>query len=63
MGKKISLITTVIVLLVGLVLLFIPSIDMERYRIFTTSFAPFAVTLMISIGTNSALDTIQKNEK
>lgn len=58
MGKKISLIITVITAIIGIVLIFITDIDMERYATFTKAFAPFALTLMVSIGANSAVDKI-----
>lgn len=58
MGKIISLITTVITAVIGIVLIFITNIDMERYATFTKAFAPFALTLMVSIGVNSVVDKI-----
>ena len=58
MGKKVSLIITIVTAIIGIVLIFITDIDMERYEIFTKAFAPFAVTLMVSIGANSAVDKI-----
>ena len=58
MGKIISLITTVITAVIGIILIFITNIDMERYATFTKAFAPFALTLMVSIGANSAVDKI-----
>lgn len=62
-AKKISLGLTIVIAIVGIVLLFIPSIDMERYRAFTQAFAPLAVTLMISIGANSALEKFNKEDQ
>ena len=58
MGKIISLIITVITAMIGIILIFITNIDMERYATFTKAFAPFALTLMVSIGANSAVDKI-----
>ena len=58
MGKKVSLIITIVTAIIGIVLIFITDIEMERYEIFTKAFAPFAVTLMVSIGANSAVDKI-----
>lgn len=58
MGKIISLIITVITAVIGIILIFITNIDMERYATFTKAFAPFALTLMVSIGANSAVDKI-----
>ena len=58
MGKIISLIITIITAVIGIILIFITNIDMERYATFTKAFAPFAVTLMVSIGANSAVDKI-----
>ena len=61
MGKIISLIITVITAVIGIILIFITDIDMERYATFTKAFAPFALTLMVSIGANSAVDKISGN--
>lgn len=58
MGKIISLIITIITAVIGIILIFITDIDMERYATFTKAFAPFALTLMVSIGANSAVDKI-----
>ena len=62
MGKIISLITTVITAVIGIILIFITNIDMERYATFTKAFAPFALTLMVSIGANSAVDKISRKD-
>lgn len=59
MGKIISLIITIITAVIGIILIFITNIDMERYATFTKAFAPFALTLMVSIGANSAVDKIR----
>lgn len=65
MGKLVSLITTTLAFIAGIVLIFIPEIDMERYRTFCLAFAPLAITLMTSIGVNAGIEKLQekKNEK
>lgn len=62
MAKKITLLILGLVFVVGIVMLFINSLDMERYAIFLKAFSPFYISLIASIGINSGVEKISKKE-
>ena len=65
MAKKITWAILIISVIVGIVMMFLGSSDMDRYTLYVKGVAFIYVPLVTSIGTNSAIDKVKgmKDEK
>jgi len=63
MAKKLTLGILVLVLFIGIIMLFIKSLDMERYSIFLKAFSPFYISLIASIGVNSGIEKFNSGKE
>ena len=59
-AKKLTLAILVIAFLVGLVGCFIKTFDMNKFKLFLESYAPFWKIMVISIGAGAITDRIQE---
>lgn len=57
-AKKLTLSMLSIGFLIGIICLFIPNIDMERYVTFVKAFALLYTPLIASIGINSGIEKV-----
>lgn len=62
-AKYISLSILIALVIVGVVVLFIPSISMDKYVSLVKSVATVLIPLYISIGSNSAIEKITEVKK
>ena len=61
-AKKLTLSMLSIGFLIGIICLFIPNIDMERYVTFVKAFALLYTPLIASIGINSGIEKINTHQ-
>ena len=62
-AKYISLCILIVLVVVGVIALFIPSITMDKYETLVKSVATVLIPLFISIGSNSAIEKITEVKK
>jgi poly-D-alanine transfer protein DltD len=62
-AKYISLSILIAMVVLGVVVLFIPSISMDRYVSLAKAVATVLIPLFISIGTNSAVEKVTSSIK
>ena len=62
-AKYISLSILIAMVVLGIVVLFIPSINMDRYCSLAKAVATVLIPLFISIGTNSAVEKITSKKE
>lgn len=58
-AKKLTLSMLTIGFLIGIICLFIPNLDMERYTTFVKGFAFLYTPLIASIGINSGIEKVK----
>lgn len=63
LAKKTTLAILVFVILFGAVAAFFPRFNMEGFVKLVQSYTPLYATLILSIGTNSAVEKIQEGKK
>lgn len=65
MAKKITWAILIISVIVGILMVFIKGLDMDRYTLYVKGVAFLYVPLVTSIGANSAIDKVKgsKDEK
>ena len=61
-AKKITLWMLIIGFVAGLICLYIPSLDMERYTTFVKAFAYLYTPLIASIGINSGISKFKETK-
>ena len=62
-AKKITLGILVISVLLGMIMLFIPSIPMDRFMTYVKAVAYIYTPLIASIGINSAVEKVKKSSE
>lgn len=62
MGKTISLVTTVLMVLLGVIALLSPNVSIDEYAQFLKIVSPLLLTLSGSIGANSIVEKLTNKE-